>query len=590
MKIVLESLHLENFKGMRDYNITFNKDVSDVFGKNASGKTSIYDSFCWLLFGKDGNGREDFGIKTLDADGKAIPKIDHKVTAVFKVGNSKYTLARNYYEVYQHKRNAMEETLKGHTTDYYINEIQVTASEYKNQVEQWFGSYDNARLLTSCSHFVESLEWKERRKILLDIVQITDKEMQNKYKNNESVTAVGAMFDYYPNITNSFELYDAFLTKNRKEYLPKAKELKAQIEAITRFLGEPPKYTVDELTERINGLQNIGFGVDLQEEYDNACADLTKAREAYAELKVQLDNSKKNEVVQSKIENNNKAIEMAKKDIEMYESRIKTLEHEDTLHVKCSKCGTENEIKVNSHNKDELETVNKSLAYRKSLIKEYIEANEQLKEQLEEVDKEKIAKIKEATDSAMALYLTAQKRVQQAADAIQIAKQGGNDALRTIQLELASTMKYEQDAKKLDELKKEFDLVSRQCIVMETNLECIDEYNKLYIKLIEDKISKMLNGYARVQMTRTLTNGKIEECCEIVKDGVPYKYLNTASKINIGLGMLAILQAFYNRKAPVFVDNAEAVEDSNMVTIDTQLIRLYVSSLYNEPTLVQDND
>ena len=114
---------------------------------------------------------------------------------------------------------------------------------------------------------------------------------------------------------------------------------------------------------------------------------MTKAREAYAELKVQLDNSKKNEVVQSKIENNKKAIEMAKKDIEMYESRIKTLEHEDALHVKCSKCGTENEIKVNSHNKDELETVNKSLAYRKSIIKEYIEANEQLKEQLEEKEK-----------------------------------------------------------------------------------------------------------------------------------------------------------------------------------------------------------
>lgn len=52
MKIKLISLELKNFKGIKEQLITFG-DITQISGDNGTGKSSIFDSFCWLLFGKN---------------------------------------------------------------------------------------------------------------------------------------------------------------------------------------------------------------------------------------------------------------------------------------------------------------------------------------------------------------------------------------------------------------------------------------------------------------------------------------------------------------------------------------------------------
>ena len=60
MRIILKSLSMRNFKGIRSLKLTFNDDVTEIHGDNATGKTTIVDAFSWLLFGKDSNGKADF--------------------------------------------------------------------------------------------------------------------------------------------------------------------------------------------------------------------------------------------------------------------------------------------------------------------------------------------------------------------------------------------------------------------------------------------------------------------------------------------------------------------------------------------------
>jgi Predicted ATP-dependent endonuclease of the OLD family len=50
-EIALKNLKLKNFKGIKDLNIGFSKETN-IFGENASGKTTIFDAFTWLLFDK----------------------------------------------------------------------------------------------------------------------------------------------------------------------------------------------------------------------------------------------------------------------------------------------------------------------------------------------------------------------------------------------------------------------------------------------------------------------------------------------------------------------------------------------------------
>ena len=58
-KIVLKSLSLTNFKGARSQEIVFSEQGTVISGENGTGKTTIFDAFLWLLFGKDSSGRSD---------------------------------------------------------------------------------------------------------------------------------------------------------------------------------------------------------------------------------------------------------------------------------------------------------------------------------------------------------------------------------------------------------------------------------------------------------------------------------------------------------------------------------------------------
>ena len=60
--IKLKKLILENFKGIKELKIDFS-NVTNIFGDNGVGKTTIFDAFTWLMFGKDSTDKKDFSIQ-----------------------------------------------------------------------------------------------------------------------------------------------------------------------------------------------------------------------------------------------------------------------------------------------------------------------------------------------------------------------------------------------------------------------------------------------------------------------------------------------------------------------------------------------
>ena len=91
--IQIKKIELNYFKGVQKQEIDFDKNT-DIFGDNGTGKTTIFDAFTWLLFGKDSTDRKDFEIKTLDKSNVVIPKIEHEVSAVIMVENEKISIRR----------------------------------------------------------------------------------------------------------------------------------------------------------------------------------------------------------------------------------------------------------------------------------------------------------------------------------------------------------------------------------------------------------------------------------------------------------------------------------------------------------------
>ena len=97
-KITLKQLVLTNFKGIKSLSIDFDPISTVISGENGTGKTTVYDAFNFLLFGKDSSDRKDFNIKTLDKDNNPIHKLNHEVTGVFDVDESTQTFKRIYRE------------------------------------------------------------------------------------------------------------------------------------------------------------------------------------------------------------------------------------------------------------------------------------------------------------------------------------------------------------------------------------------------------------------------------------------------------------------------------------------------------------
>ncbi len=173
----LLKLKLKNFKGERDFTLdTMGGNVA-VFGDNGTGKTTLQDAFFWLLFDKDSQGKKDFAIKTLDANNKVIPGLDHEVEGVFEVGGKQLTLRKVYAENWTKKRGSATKTFTGHTIDHFVNGVPVKKGEYDATVNS-IAKEDIFKLLTSPTFFNEQLHWQERRKILLDVCgDISDQDV-----------------------------------------------------------------------------------------------------------------------------------------------------------------------------------------------------------------------------------------------------------------------------------------------------------------------------------------------------------------------------------------------------------------------------
>lgn len=179
-KIVLKSLSLTNFKGARSQEIVFSEQGTVISGENGTGKTTIFDAFLWLLFGKDSSGRSDsnFNIKTLDPQtGKPILHLEHSVCAVLDVNGREIKLQRNYVENWVKPRGTTEETLKDHKTECYINDVKVgTKKEYDAEINALIPE-DVFKMITNPYYF-NSLRPETQKDMLLEMAgNITDAEV-----------------------------------------------------------------------------------------------------------------------------------------------------------------------------------------------------------------------------------------------------------------------------------------------------------------------------------------------------------------------------------------------------------------------------
>lgn len=175
MQIKVKSLHIENFKGVKSLNVNFG-DKTKIKGQNAAGKTTIFDSFTWLLFNKNSAGEEKFNLRPLDADGKPIHNVEIKVVAVLEVDGKEVELAKVQKEKWVKKRGSDTSELHGNVNSFEIDGYPKSEKDYKEYISSLVNE-DLFKMLTNPQYF-SNMKWKDQREILMKFVSdISDVEL-----------------------------------------------------------------------------------------------------------------------------------------------------------------------------------------------------------------------------------------------------------------------------------------------------------------------------------------------------------------------------------------------------------------------------
>lgn len=169
MKIIkLKSIHIQNFKGCVNKLISFG-ELTKIYGANATGKTTVFDAFTWLLFGKDSHGSAKFDIRPLDKDGKMIDNLEICVEAILSVDGEEYTLKKVQKQKFVKKRGTGTTEFQGNVNEFEINGYPKSEKEFKVFISDMIDE-KIFNLITNPVAFT-SLPWKEQREILMKFVE-----------------------------------------------------------------------------------------------------------------------------------------------------------------------------------------------------------------------------------------------------------------------------------------------------------------------------------------------------------------------------------------------------------------------------------
>lgn len=650
MRMILKSLHMENFKGIKSLDVNFSNKTS-IKGQNAVGKTTIFDAFTWLLFNKNSAGEEKFNVRPLDKDGHRIDNVEIKVVGVIDVDGKEVELSKVQKQNWVKKRGTNTVSLHGNPNSYEIDGYPKSEAEFKAYISGLAQSEEMFKMLTNPQYF-SSLKWKDQRDILMKLVaEVSDVELA------QTDAKYAPLLDELEKAPSTDDIRAKF-SKALSEWKKKQAEIPVRIDE-----AEKSKVDVDvaeqellksDLERKIEALEDLMAKSDVR-------IDEMRSEEMHCQFEMSaiaqtMNNelsSKKREIenqkydheekledirfsienAQNSVDSNKRTIseqtlkkaELAKKYKEEKEKKFddsKWVFDEST--TVCSLCGQRlQEDKIESlradfsqRKADAIEIFNEEHAKTLAMIVDDGNACAEMIKKLTKNNKElentiNTLKLHEAEEIDIINGFGEQiSKIQSCADYMQNAEyaklKAKQDKLLAdiAELESKGTDKIVEDAKadkaklksQLDEVNKIIAQAANNVMIddrietlrdeqKEIGQKVADQEQMLYlleefIRFKLNKVSESINSHFKTvnfKLFEMQLNGGMKDCCECTVNGVPYSTLNSGHRIVAGLDIIRSLSELYGVSVPIFVDNAESLNEFNVPDMDAQLILLSVS-------------
>ena len=648
MNIELVKMHIENFKGIKELDISFGKNTK-IYGQNATGKTSIVDAYNWCLFDKNSIGEAKFQIRPLDANNNQINHVEIKVSVTLRIDGREITFQKVQKQNWVKKRGSLSETLQGNVNSFEIDEVPKKEKDYKEYIKNIINE-DLFKLITNPQAFVGK-KWQEQREELMKLAPDID---------NEDVIATNPKLLSELSLALSLHNPEDLQAKAKKalsEYKKQQAEIPARIDEVRKSMTD---IDVAELELQRNGLKEQIAEIEKSEEdmtaqyekYQKDTDDLMdlKFKLSDMERKANEDNNTSKRKYEEQIadfdadiSSSNRRIDALKQNIidaggtiSAYEKKREELladwkEENAKTYVDnlvfdensaiCPMCGQ-------SYPEDKIEQIKADFEQKKADVKAKWEKDH--KDTLDRIVadgnryKDLIENLKSKIDDAEAQLSAEQNKLQR----MELEKEGLTDLLEALpdKVDISDSEAYKELASQIAEkekilntansgaemrqqlrikkngLKEELFEVEKQITSADNSAkeerieELQQEMNDIADKVNEqEKMIYLLEEFTKAKMTMISksvnekfkivnwklfdkqVNGAIVECCECTVNGVPFSALNTGHRIVAGLDIISTLSEMYGVIAPIFIDNAEAINEFNIPKIEAQTILLSVS-------------
>lgn len=224
--INLKKLIIRNFKGIKELVIDF-KDKTDIFGANEAGKTTVFDAFNWLLFGKDSYDRKDFGIKnTVHPE---LNRQEHEVEGIMLIDGEHVTLKRIYKEKWTKPKGTTRAVHTGNEQEFYWNDVPMQAGQFASKISE-VADETVFKLITNALYF-NTLPWKKRREFLFKLAgEVSDQDVAN---SNTKFADLVKIFS-----SKGLEGYKAEINAKKKKLNDDLEAIPTRIDEASRALPE----------------------------------------------------------------------------------------------------------------------------------------------------------------------------------------------------------------------------------------------------------------------------------------------------------------------------------------------------------------
>jgi len=632
MKIKLENLLVENFKGIKSLSVGFSNNTI-IKGMNASGKTSIFDAFSWLLFDKNSQGDTKFQIRPLDVNGNQVDNIIIKVVATLIVDDKIVTIQKTQEQNWVKKRGTDVTEFQGNVNKFEVNTIPRSKAEYDNFISEMVDE-SLFKMLTNPQAFT-SLDWKKQRDIIMKLVtEISDLDViatePEKFGTLADDLLAHSVEDLMKREKNSLSI----LKKDQNDLPIRIDEASKSIVEIDTAELELGKNTLLEQIKEIEEKEN-----DLIVQF----AEFEKAGDNILKLKMEISDysrSANESLIKKKREIQNiiddftykftqtttditkefTSIDRYKNDIEETErkrsglleqySKISNLEFDENGIV-CGMCQqiypADKQAKIRAdfeankskqldaiaidgtRCKERIEELKNAIVTRETNIASLDAAKSQIKLEIEK-NNDLLGQFPTEVDISTDInYLSLNSDLEKMEQAISNMSDGKayktelkektqllKIELQKIENELNKAVRNVEQEERISQLKEDQKALGQKVANQERIIFLLEEFTKAKMNMLSEKINSKFKLAKFILFTNQI-NGGMAETCECEYLGVPYSDLNSGHKIVVGLDIVNTLSEMYFKSCPIWIDNAESLNEFNLPKMDSQMILLSVS-------------